>query len=1346
MPHDDSDTLDSLLDSFDAAWQSATPPVLDDFLPPREQGVYEEALRGLVRIDLERRLRSGEAARLEPYLQRYPELRQNGERLEELVLFEGEVRRELGLRADPAEFLGRFPELADRLMGDLDTGLDADTPAPSTAAGPAQGPELDLRHYVLLERVGRGGMGEVYRGRDPALARQLAVKVLRPEYRGHPEAERRFEREARINGVLQHPSIVPVHNLGRLPDGRLYFTMKLIQGRTLADLFAGDGRADRLPELLGIFEKVCQALAYAHSRRIIHRDLKPANIMVGAFGEVQVMDWGLAKALPRPVRESAGESTIGAVLPTGRPDSTAGKAGPTGQVGTPAYMPPEQARAAEDVDERADVFGLGAILCELLTGLPPYTGERRDDVLRKAETGELSETLERLAGCGADTELVDLCQECLTVERHLRPRDAGVVAARVAAYQAAVQERLRQAEKERAAAQAREEEAQATAVAERKARRRTGALAVAVLGLFVGVGSSVWWVQQRRQETNAAVSGSINDADRLLDEARSSKTSWADAPKLYAQARDAAHRADELARSGGVSATLRAQAADLARSLDDEVERAERDRRLLIALLEVRAPREGPKFVKDEKGLMLALAEPSADEQFAAAFRAWDPTFDVAALTPEGAAARLRDRPAAVRDELVAALDDWAAERWRARPRGDWQRVAALAKALDGGPGAERRGELRRLLLSEERERERALEALAAALRPVLVPFEAEPGSSRRQLRKLAAEADAASEPVLGLLVLGRALAEAGEGAEAERLLRAAVRARPAEVTLRAALGRLLGERKRWAEAVECWSAARALRPELGLALAEAQRRNGQAEEGMALYVRLIAEQPEQPMMHFAYGKALNDEGRHKEAEAPYREAIRLQPDLPMAHSNLGGSLLKQGRYKEAETACREAIRLQPDLPQAHINLGGALVKQGQPKEAEAACREALRLQPDFAGAYITLGITLVEQRRLADAEAAYREALRLQPDFAEAYYNLGVVLSNQGRSRDAEATYRTAIRLNPDDPQPHNNLGALLLARGRPKDAEVEFRATLQLRSDLPEPHYNLGNALLDQGRHEEAEAAYREALHLRPDYAEAHCNRGKVLRDLGRYKESEEACREAIRLQPEDHNSRFNLGFALNAQGRFTEALEQLRRGEVLSRNVPGWPFPSAEWVRQCERLIELDRKLPAVLRGEVEPANAGELLEFARLCQHRARNLHVAAVRFAAAAFAANPRLAEDLRQQLRYDAACSAVRAAAGQAEDAKNLPDKVRLMMRRQALSWLRADLTMYQQFAERAPARPMVRQLLGNWPQDTDLASIRDRDVLDTLPEEEQKSWRDLWDEVDRLLQRVKDSGVPNKP
>ena len=301
--------------------------------------------------------------------------------------------------------------------------------------------------YEILAELGCGGMGVVFRGHDPEIDRDLAVKVLL-EAADDPDAVRRFQREGRIGGQLQHPGVVPVYAMGRLPDRRPYFTMKLIEGRTLADLLRerADPSTD-LPRLLKVFEQVCQTMAYAHSRGVIHRDLKPLNVMGGAFGEVQVLDWGLAKALG-----AAGESADAA-----RPNGAASPAGASeaGAVfGTPAYMAPEQARGEVGrLDARCDVFGLGAILCAILTGAPPYR-DREQGLLRQAARADLADAFGRLdygpdfdrAARGGrkctpvSADLAALAKACLAAVPADRPADAGAVAEALTAYLAGVQE------------------------------------------------------------------------------------------------------------------------------------------------------------------------------------------------------------------------------------------------------------------------------------------------------------------------------------------------------------------------------------------------------------------------------------------------------------------------------------------------------------------------------------------------------------------------------------------------------------------------------------------------------------------------------------------------------------------------------------------------------------------------------------------------------------------------------------------------------------------------------------------------------------------------------------------
>ena len=286
--------------------------------------------------------------------------------------------------------------------------------------------------YQLVGELARGGMGAIFQGRDLELGRDLAVKVIREEHRDDPEMVRRFVEEAQIGGQLQHPGIVPVHELGRLPDGRMFIAMKLVRGRTLAALLAARrGPDEDRMRFLSIFEQVCQTMAYAHARGVVHRDLKPSNIMVGSFGEVQVMDWGLAKVLDQggvADEERAIRPSDDSAVWTLRSRSEAMESRPGSVLGTPSYMAPEQARGALDtLDERADVFALGSILCEILTGEPAFAGEAGAEVYRKAERADLSEAFARLDACDADAELVGLARSCLAAAPKHRPRDAGMV-------------------------------------------------------------------------------------------------------------------------------------------------------------------------------------------------------------------------------------------------------------------------------------------------------------------------------------------------------------------------------------------------------------------------------------------------------------------------------------------------------------------------------------------------------------------------------------------------------------------------------------------------------------------------------------------------------------------------------------------------------------------------------------------------------------------------------------------------------------------------------------------------------------------------------------------------------
>lgn len=228
-------------------------------------------------------------------------------------------------------------------------------------------PELSGTPYRMLDELGRGGMGTVYLVEDSRLNRRVAMKVLEAADRSG-DLEQRLLREARVLAQLEHPGIVPVHDVGTLADGRIFYTMKFVQGRRL-DEIARDSAS--LPERLRLFQKICEPIAFAHSLGVLHRDLKPQNIMVGPFGEVLVMDWGIAKVLAGSAKSAPNDGEVSA-SPAAATDFPLKAPPGTAQgtvVGTPGYMAPEQARGEiAQLDQRADIFSLGAILQFLLSG------------------------------------------------------------------------------------------------------------------------------------------------------------------------------------------------------------------------------------------------------------------------------------------------------------------------------------------------------------------------------------------------------------------------------------------------------------------------------------------------------------------------------------------------------------------------------------------------------------------------------------------------------------------------------------------------------------------------------------------------------------------------------------------------------------------------------------------------------------------------------------------------------------------------------------------------------------------------------------------------------------------
>jgi tetratricopeptide (TPR) repeat protein/tRNA A-37 threonylcarbamoyl transferase component Bud32 len=299
-----------------------------------------------------------------------------------------ETRAETRPPNEPTEGLSD-PEITELVTIDFTVGqMPPKIPLPKCPAPTAGAPRIG--RYELLKLHAQGGIGQVWLARDTHLGRMVALKVLRPDRLDHEEMRARFGEEARITGQLTHPGIVPVYELvEETKQGGPYYTMRFVRGRTLAEtLRAMHNLSERdrlaLRGLLGAFVASCNAVAYAHRRGVLHRDLKSSNIVLGDFGEVLVVDWGLAKlrgdgAEPEVPPDHLLELEDAVALPVGHDETLAGR-----RVGTPAYMAPEQAGGdIACISRRTDVYSLGAILYEILVGRPPYTGGDADDITRQ---------------------------------------------------------------------------------------------------------------------------------------------------------------------------------------------------------------------------------------------------------------------------------------------------------------------------------------------------------------------------------------------------------------------------------------------------------------------------------------------------------------------------------------------------------------------------------------------------------------------------------------------------------------------------------------------------------------------------------------------------------------------------------------------------------------------------------------------------------------------------------------------------------------------------------------------------------------------------------------------------
>jgi serine/threonine protein kinase/Flp pilus assembly protein TadD len=447
---------------------------------------------------------------------------------------------------------------------------------------------------------------------------------------------------------------------------------------------------------------------------------------------------------------------------------------------------------------------------------------------------------------------------------------------------------------------------------------------------------------------------------------------------------------------------------------------------------------------------------------------------------------------------------------------------------------------------------------------------------------------------------------------------------------------------------------------------------------------------------------------------------------------------LNPPRHEEAVRFLTVALALRSDSAWAHSNLGLALYDK---KDFEAAIhhfRAAIALDQKFAPLHHNLGMALLKNEDIEEAIRSFRTAISLDVNYAEAHCDLGTALKSQGNLEAAIRCYDTAIKLDPTDARFYNNLGNAL---GK-KDLEGAircFQTAIKLDPKSADAYSNMGIIFKGKGDLQEAIRCYRAAITINPKYAQAHFNLGNALRAQGNLEGAIREYQAAVEIDSNCAEAYFNLGRTLQDTGRFSEALRALRTAQDLGSKRKDWRVSTTPFIRLVESMVELEAKLSKILKGEAKPADIGERLRLAWMCQQQ-KKLYLAAYQFYSDAFFAEPARAEDLRIQHRYNAACAAALAGCGQGEDAAKLDDQERARLRRQALTWLRADLVAWNQALEKQAdqVRPAVQKTMQHWQQDADFAGVRG-DALAKLLEAERQEWRKLWDDVEALRKRAVD-------
>lgn len=899
----------------------------------------------------------------------------------------GEVRAGIArLRSLQFELDEVFPEepRVPRLSGPegFRCSLDPESrdPAQAPAGEPGGAAVPHIHGHEIVEVIGQGGMGIVYRANDLCLRRVVAVKTLISGVPTGPRQLERFLREAQAAAALLHPNIVQVHEVGN-QDGVPYFTMEFVEGGSLADWF--DAAPRSAAECAALVATLAEAAHFAHRSGIVHRDLKPSNVLLASDGTPKIVDFGVACRL----------------------DCDPGLTATSAPIGTPSYMSPEQARGESTaIGPRSDVYALGAILYEALTGRPPFRAESTVETLRQVQFDEPVPPTRFDPRLRRDLETI--CQKALQKDPERRYATAAELAADL--------RRFLQGEPIHARPAGRLERAYKWT---RRYPARAALIGSALVLAASVLGAASWWNWRSKALEHAV----RTDLERVGE--FGARSDWDGA-------RAALDRASARLDSFGC-ADLRADVARVKQDLD------------LVARLDSirmnRSTANGARF--DDHG-----NKQRADQEYEVAFR--EAGLGTTGDSSETLAARVR--LTTVSDALIRALDDWAicafgdpARRawllsaarhadpdptgWRDRVRdpSSWRDGARLAELVASAPtnGAS----LPLLLALADRMRESGGDP---------VPF----------LRRL--HRDHPDDYFVNQRI-GDVLGERGDN-ECIRFLQAAVALRPEASVAWNHLGIALARLGHLDEAIAHLTHVVEQRPDFAASyanLGNAYGLAGKPDEAIRAFETALRLDPTSVSVRHNFGRLLIERGRVADAMRVFEEALALDPEYVDGLNGLGYALQESGRYEAAVAHLRRAVELDANHATAQNNLARSLAALGRHDEALAEYARAVELAPNDAVIRANLGLALMRLGRNEDARRAFEISIELAPRYAAARSGLGIVLGELGQVDAAIVAFEKARDLAPQDSPTHGALAQAYYLRGRfveARDAAREFMAGL--------------------------------------------------------------------------------------------------------------------------------------------------------------------------------------------------------------------------------------------------------------------------------------------------------------